>query len=278
MSNDWNTGGSGTADWLLGAVRKNPEGLLLLAAGCALLLRNSRSTARTQRSSTYPYSGEYQRQQRQSGGSNWSEGVSRVADDAREYASSVGNTVKETAGNYASAVSNYAQDTGQKVFEQSRRVADQAQTSMQNLVQQQPLTVAIGGLVAGAAIATAFPTTTWERRALGPAGQRLSEAAETAREKVSEAASAAGERLKSAAQERGLTAEGMKEMAREVAGAIGGQQKNQSASETSRSAAATPGPQPGTGATSNTSISSGTLPGGTHSGTSSFGTTEPKRG
>ena len=31
----------GASDWLLGAFKQNPEGLLLLAAGCALLLRKS---------------------------------------------------------------------------------------------------------------------------------------------------------------------------------------------------------------------------------------------
>ena len=32
---------SGAAGWLVGAVKNNPEGLLLLAAGCALLMRSS---------------------------------------------------------------------------------------------------------------------------------------------------------------------------------------------------------------------------------------------
>ena len=33
----------GTGDWIMGAVKSNPEGLLLLAAGCALLLRSGAS-------------------------------------------------------------------------------------------------------------------------------------------------------------------------------------------------------------------------------------------
>ena len=33
-------------DWLIGTARRNPEGLLLLAAGCALLLRSGRGAAR----------------------------------------------------------------------------------------------------------------------------------------------------------------------------------------------------------------------------------------
>ena len=32
---------SGAGGWLVGAVKNNPEGLLLLAAGCALLMRSS---------------------------------------------------------------------------------------------------------------------------------------------------------------------------------------------------------------------------------------------
>ena len=32
---------TGTSDWLLGAVKQNPEGLLLLAAGACLLLRKT---------------------------------------------------------------------------------------------------------------------------------------------------------------------------------------------------------------------------------------------
>ena len=32
---------SGATGWLVGAVKNNPEGLLLLAAGCALLMRST---------------------------------------------------------------------------------------------------------------------------------------------------------------------------------------------------------------------------------------------
>ena len=40
------TSGQTTSDWLVGAVKSNPEGLLLLAAGCALLLRSGGSSGR----------------------------------------------------------------------------------------------------------------------------------------------------------------------------------------------------------------------------------------
>ena len=45
MNNNSNPGGL-SADWLMSAVKKNPEGLLLLAAGCALLFRTRSSRSR----------------------------------------------------------------------------------------------------------------------------------------------------------------------------------------------------------------------------------------
>jgi hypothetical protein len=74
-------------------------------------------------------------------------------------------------------------------------------------MQRTPLAVALVGLAAGAALAAALPTTISERRVLGPARQRVYEAAETAGQKITEAA---GERLRGAVQER------VKEVVREV--------------------------------------------------------------
>jgi hypothetical protein len=54
------TGGAGMSDWLLGSVRKNPEGLLLLAAGAVLLMRKS-TPSRTYQAETphFPQSGGF---------------------------------------------------------------------------------------------------------------------------------------------------------------------------------------------------------------------------
>jgi hypothetical protein len=56
-----------------------------------------------------------------------------------------------------------------------------------------------------------------EDRTFGGAREALTEAAGKAGERVMGAAGKAGERLKSAAEERGLTSEGLKELAGEVA-------------------------------------------------------------
>lgn len=226
MNNNSNPGGL-SADWLMSAVKKNPEGLLLLAAGCALLFRTrtSRSRQWSHGYQSYP-SGQGQHgprmEHRGSGGKDWEmpEGMSRAADTAREYASNVGKTVGETARSYASAAGEYADHASQTIRDQSGRIAEQTQSMIERIVREQPLAVAIAGAAAGAALAAAFPSTRMERETLGPAGKRLSEAATNAGEKLSKAASAAGERLMSAADERGVNAEGLKEVARDVAGSF----------------------------------------------------------
>ena len=150
-----------------------------------------------------------------------------VGETARSYASAAGEyadqarqTVGETARSYASAAGEYADHARQTIRDQSGRIAAQTQSTLERIVREQPLAVAIAGAAAGAAIAAAFPATRMERETLGPAGKRLSEAATNAGEKLSKAASAAGERLMSAAEERGVNAEGLKEVARDVAGSF----------------------------------------------------------
>ncbi|MPZ40499.1 MAG: hypothetical protein GEU95_21100, partial [Rhizobiales bacterium] len=225
----------------MGAVKNNPEGLLLLAAGCALLLRSGGSIGRGEQSARRSQSTSYgarDRQyesdgRRQSGSrSAMTESMSRTADSAREYASDMGKTVSEKASAYASAVGDYADDARRTVADQSERIMQQAQGTLRRVLQEQPLAVAVLGLAAGAAVAAALPATSIERQTLGPAGERLSEAATNTGEQLREATSKAGERLMDVAEERGLNAEGLKEAASDVAGTFGsafrGEQSSQS--------------------------------------------------
>ena len=175
----------GTGDWIMGAVKSNPEGLLLLAAGCALLLRSGASGRSAQahersewtgtgRERTNEYYGPGQT------GAGISETISRAADSARDYAADVSETVIDKAGTYASAVGEYADDA----WRQSERFVGQARNTVQNTInrvlQDQPLALAVVGLAAGAAIAAVLPATAVERRTLGPAGERLTDAAASA--------------------------------------------------------------------------------------------------
>src|SRR5712675_2926137 len=179
MNNRWNESGPGSADWLVSAVTKNPEGLLLLAAGCALVLRSA-SSRNVQRS----------REQRDgSRNDRWQmpESASQIADTARDYASEVGQTVSqvgqavgEKADQYATAAGEYADQARRTVVDQSGRLAGQAQSTIERIVRDQPLAVAVAGLAAGAAVAAAFPVTRVEQETLGTAGQKLAEAAGSA--------------------------------------------------------------------------------------------------
>ena len=223
MSNYSHREDVGVGERLIGAVRRNPEGVLLLAAGAALLMRSSGTAVSTHR---IPRQNEFRTAQQDrdnassENGRNLGDRVAQATQAAGEYASDVTQRVSRTASAYASSVSDYADEAA----DHSRRFAQQAQSSLQStaqqILQEQPLAVALAGFVAGAAVAAAFPATEVEKQALGPTGERLIDAAERAGDHLKEAGAQAGESLMNAAEERGLTAEGLKEVAREVGGAF----------------------------------------------------------
>jgi hypothetical protein len=205
-------------DWIMNTVRRNPEGLLVLAAGCALLMRGGKT--KTSSSGTNAYR-DYGEAAVRRPGSRHRSGLGDSISDAADYVSDVKDRVADTATSYASTVSEYASQAGQDISDRSVRLKQQAQstlqTGMDRMLREQPLTVAILGVAAGAAVAAVFPTTDVEGQALGGAREALAAAANKVGENVMGAAGAAGERLKSVAAERGLTQEGLKEMARDVA-------------------------------------------------------------
>jgi hypothetical protein len=157
-------------------------------------------------------------------------------------------------------------------------VADQALDKADYVVREQPWAVALAGVVAGAAIAAAFPPTRIERRALGGVGERLRSAVGNAGEQLKQAGMQAGERLSEVAEERGLTSDGLKEAARQVgesfSSALAGEQPSsgQASQKTRPSAQAgqteAPRVQSGTGRehANKGSGSTGRSPGSTPSG------------
>jgi len=233
-------GYSQASDWLIGAVKRNPEGLLLLAAGCALMMRSgisSRAEAGPPRSHLggreewAPQDNSY-RPGTNGGRSSVGDKLSQTAREATDYASDVkdrvadtASSMADTASSYVSTVADYASAAGRSVSDQSSRMASQARSSMghatDRVLRDQPLVVALVGIAAGAAVAAAFPTTDIERRTLGEAGEKLADAAGRAGEQLKDAGTKAGERLMNAAEDRGLNSDGLKEVARDVAGAFG---------------------------------------------------------
>jgi hypothetical protein len=210
---------------LLGAARRNPEALLLLAAGCCLLMRSGGSVFGRASQTRYDDTGREHRTDFRRAfpgpvSSSVREGLSHGADSAAEYASDIKDRVSDAASSYKEATADFAQDARRNVSEYTSRLTRQAQSTLESgmsrVLREQPLAVVMAGLAAGAAVAAVFPTTEIEERTLGPAGESVRQAAGKAAERVKDAAGKAGERLKSAAEERGLTREGLKEVAGEV--------------------------------------------------------------
>ena len=238
MHSDTRDGGAG---WLIGAVKKNPEGLLLLAAGCALLMRSTNLSRRREfagRDSRNDLSQAARlRRDRTVGGR-----LSETVQSAGEYVSDLGGSVAETASDYASSVSNYADDVARRAAEQTGHLAQQAQSTLQNTINR-VVRAAFGGrsagIAAGAVVAAAFPVSEIENRTLGTTGEQLREAASKAGEQLKEATSKAGQRLAAAADEHGLNTEGLKEVARDVGEAFSDALEKEDANQTARSGART---------------------------------------
>jgi hypothetical protein len=229
MSRQSQTAAFPSSDWFIGAVKSNPEGLLLLAAGCALLMRKGGTAERQVGRKAHAQGGQRGPQRQGTNASASSKGIgenmSQMAETATEYASDLTEKITETAGSYASSVSDYAGEARRTVSEGSAEIGRQAQTNFQRTVdrvlREQPLAVVLAGLAAGAVVASAFPATEIEKRTLGEAGERLAEAAGEVTERFKDATTQAGERLAEVAEERGLNSDGLKEAARDVAGSFG---------------------------------------------------------
>src|SRR5262249_43496979 len=127
----------GTGGWLVDTVTRNPEGLLLLAAGCALLMRNGRRSAfpRHSRASSRTTDPRYDSYRRTSG---ISDRVGEAGRRASNYVSDVTDKVSEAARSYASSVSDYADEVSSVATEQSERLVNQARDTADYIVRDQP--------------------------------------------------------------------------------------------------------------------------------------------
>jgi len=182
-------------DWLIGTAKRHPEALLVLAAGCALLMRGG-------------------------GGSSQSRNESAGSDGrwATEKTSEVVSDLKGRVSDAASSVSDYAGGVGRTISAQTSHIAGQAQSTLQtgfgHLLREQPLALVVLGLAAGAAVAMLLPATEMEERTLAPARDAIAGVTGKVGENLIEAASDAGQRLAHGIAER--ASEGFKERVHEV--------------------------------------------------------------
>src|SRR4030095_6444697 len=228
----------------LNIVKRNPEGLLLLAAGVVLMMRTGSSQPSRAASTDAAYG--YTRGPAESA-SKVAETVTdtlhRTVGTASSYASSVSDTAHQTmdaAKSCASSAAEYADQARRAAGEQSDRVVRAARNRAQAVLQNQPLAIVAAGLAAGAALAAAFPPTELERETLGPMGDQVSKAAERFGDQLKQATSKAGEKLKTAAEVRGLHTEGLKDVAGEVVDAFKASMTGQAEQTNDRG----PAPQP----------------------------------
>jgi hypothetical protein len=200
-----------TGDWLVGAARRNPEALLVIAAGCALLLRKGSSLMSNGSSYEHTYDDSEEDFESDRPRSHARGAVSEAISGATEYVSDVSSRVYDTASSYASTAAEYAQE-GRR---QAARLSSRAQSTASQVWREQPFAVAGLGLAAGAAVAALLPPTRTERRVFVQASEALVEAGGRTIESAKEAAGQVAERLQGGAAEIG--AAGVREIAREAA-------------------------------------------------------------
>ena len=223
------TGTVSRSDWLIGTIKQNPEGLLLLAAGAVLLMRRGSTVGRAM---------DEQRI------SQMEDPVTKATAEATDYVSGVTDRAKETAGSIVSSASRYVEDAHRTIADGSDRVIRRTRSTYHGIVERvlrdQPLLVPLAGLAAGAALAAAFPSSDFEKQTLGPVGAKVTEAASKVGAQLKEAAGEAGEKLKNAADERGLNSEGLKKVASEVAGTFSSSMTGEPSQRRSQTGSAAP--------------------------------------
>jgi hypothetical protein len=222
-----------SGEWILNTIKRNPEALLLLAAGAVLMMRTNvpQSSRATSMDAAYGTTSDGAGSASQVAETvTVTDTARRTMDTAASYVSTASDAARQTmdaAKSYASSAGEYAGEARRKVGEQSDWVVGQTRSMAQSVLQNQPLAIVMAGLAAGAALAAAVPPTELEKETLGPVGDQMSKAAERVGDQLKQASVKAGERLRSAAEERGLHAEGLKDVASEVADTFKASMKGQ---------------------------------------------------
>jgi len=230
-----------TGDWLLDTVQRKPEAVLLIAAGCALLMRSGRPVVdiRSVTESGFPSLSQNRAGTAEQGS---------VTESAKAYASKAADTVSEYSDTARQTVSDYAEGATRGISDSSDWLRTKAETTYNTAseaLRDQPVLVAALGLAAGAALAAFFPTTEVERRA----GAALAAKASEVGDQVLAAAEKAGERardtVRDAVTERVL-APAVKEVVGEVVGIATGaaDRGNQQRSDVPRREEEHPGTTP----------------------------------
>lgn len=233
-------------NWVIATVKRNPEAFLVMAAGCVLLLRSGSSSPRggsarysmDTASNQNRWSDMKERAAASASGlkNQAADAAAAISDQVSGYASSLSEgatAMSERAADYASSASDQMGEWRRNIAEQATRVGTQARGTIEQgfsrMLREQPLAVAALGVAAGAAVAALLPPTEVEQEALRPVRNAAADAAAAAKSNLADAALAAGDQLKEGAEQRGLGAETLKGLAREVADTFTGKISGKSA-------------------------------------------------
>ena len=218
--------------WLMAKVKQNPEAFLVLAAGCALLLRGSGLGSMVQRSGARNEGWNDLRERTAATARGYaadlrdrvSDTTAAASDKASGYATALSenaSAISERASDYVSSLSDQATDWGRNVADEATRMGARARSSMQTqadrMVREQPFAIA----ALGVAVAALLPPSQVQRDALRPVRDAASEAVTGAAERAKGAVSAIAEHLKDAAEQKGLTPERLKDVARNATQTFG---------------------------------------------------------
>ena len=133
---------SQAGDWLFGTLRRNPEALLLMAAGCCLMMRGGRPSSRmgmrvAHAGDEWDYRTVGASSQMRHASAGAREGFARAGDSAAdtaktagEYASQMKDRITDTAGDYASTAGDYASQMKDRISETASSYADMADDAM----------------------------------------------------------------------------------------------------------------------------------------------------
>ncbi|MBV9826491.1 MAG: hypothetical protein JO001_12600 [Alphaproteobacteria bacterium] len=166
--------------WLINTAKRNPEAMLVLGAGLALLLRGMGSRGEAEIGGGFPPS---------------TSDASRPA----QTATTMIGSLKDRVSDAGASVTGRAGEMARTLSEQTSQVASQAQSTMSSsfavVVRQQPLALVAVGLAAGAAVAALLPATDLEEDALGASRDAVSSMAGKVGGNLVAAATDAGQRL-----------------------------------------------------------------------------------
>jgi len=179
-------------EWLLTTAKCKPEALLVLAAGCALLLRGSGRS----------FSPPVQTGTDISPPNTASAGLSRATEKVAGVASNIQARLSGTASSITEQAGGIAKTLSTQTSQAASTTQSMLNTGFGQLLRDQPFALVAAGLAAGAAIAALLPATEIEERTLGNARDAISSMSANAGQNIASAANEAGQRLTQEVTER----------------------------------------------------------------------------